>query len=156
MEEHMMKAGVALATLLLGFALPVAAAPPGMVIHQSAHDAAATMARLESAVTAKGFTVVARVNHAGAAAKVGESLRPTELIIFGNPKVGTALMQSEQTVGLDLPIRVLVWQAADGTVWLGYNDPAYLTERHGIGDRQAVVDKMTAALTGMAEAATAP
>ena len=152
----MMKTSLALVTLLLGFALPVAAAPPGMVIHPSAHDAAATMARLETAVTAKGFTVVARINHADAAAKVGERLRPTELIIFGNPKVGTALMQSEQTAGLDLPIRVLVWETADGKVWLGYNDPAYLTERHGIGDRQAVVDKMAAALANLAQAATAP
>ena len=151
-----MKASVPLVTLLLGFALPIAAAPPGMVIQPSAHDAATTMARLETAVTTKGFAVVARINHADAATKVGKRLRPTELIIFGNPKVGTALMQSEQTVGLDLPIRVLVWEAEDGTVSLGYNDPAYLTERHGIGDRQAVIDKMSAALAGLARAATAP
>ena len=151
-----MKALLTLVTLLLGFALPVTAAPPGLIIHDSAHDVATTMSRLETAVAEKGFTLVARVNHARAAAKVGEDLRPTELIIFGNPKVGTTLMKSEQTVGLDLPIRVLVWEEADGIVRLGYNDPAYVVERHGIADRQAVVDKMTAALAGLASAAAKP
>ena len=151
-----MKPVLALATLLIGFALPVAATPPGVIVHDSAHDVAATMSRLETAVTEKGFAIVARVDHAGAAAKIGERLRPTELLIFGNPKVGTALMQSQQTVGLDLPIRVLVWEAADGGVRLGYNDPAYLVARHGIGDRQAVVDKMTTALADLAKVATKP
>lgn len=152
----MMKRSFTMLLVLVGFALSVVAAPPGMIIYPSQHDVAATATRLETAVAKKGFTVVSRLDHARAAARVGETLRPTELLIFGNPKVGTALMHSEQTVGLDLPIRVLIWEAADGTVWLGYNDPAYLAERYRIDDRQAVVDKMTAALAGLAKAATAP
>lgn len=131
----------------------VAGAQSGMVKKTSQHSVADTVDRLEKIVTKKGFKVVARVNHAAAAKTVGTELRPTELLIFGNPKVGSALMSSQQSVGIDLPVKVLVWQAADGKVWVGYNDPAYLAERHAIGDRKKVIDKMSGALKNFTNAA---
>lgn len=114
------------------------------------------MDNLEGIVKKKGFTVFARVDHAAGASKVGETLRPTQLLIFGNPKVGTALLTSNQSVGLDLPIKVLVWEDGEGTVWLAYNDPAYIAARHGIEDKDAVVSKMTGALKGITDAAATP
>lgn len=138
--------------ILIAFAAAVNA-QSGMIKLTSTHSVAVTIDRLAKIVTEKGFTVVARVNHAGAAKKVGTDLRPTELLIFGNPKVGSALMSSQQSVGIDLPVKVLVWQADDGTVWVGYNDPAYLVERHSIGDRQKVVDKMSGVLKNFTKAA---
>ncbi|MCP5155579.1 MAG: DUF302 domain-containing protein [Ectothiorhodospiraceae bacterium] len=128
-------------------------ADASLVVKRSANSVQATIDRLESIVRDKGFSVVARVDHAAAAAKVGQTLRPTQVVIFGNPAVGTALMQSGQSIGLDLPLRVASWQDADGVVWIGYTDPAHLVGRHGIGDRGAVVDKMTGALDAFTSAA---
>jgi uncharacterized protein (DUF302 family) len=91
-----------------------------------------TMNRLEAVVRAKGLTVFARIDHAAGAAEVGLPLRPTELLIFGNAKGGTPLMQSAQTVGIDLPLKVLVWQDASGVTWVSYNDPSWLAKRHGL------------------------
>jgi len=114
-----------------------------------------TMNRLETAVKAKGMTVFARIDHAGGAAAVGLPLRPTELLIFGNPKGGTPLMQSVQTVGIDLPLKALVWQDASGKTWLSYNDPEWLANRHGLGgETEAAVRLMTGALAAFAKAAT--
>jgi uncharacterized protein (DUF302 family) len=138
--------------ILFAFAAAVNA-QSGMIKLTSTHSVAVTTDRLAKIVTEKGFTVVARINHAAAAKKIGTDLRPTELLIFGNPKVGSALMSSQQSVGIDLPVKVLVWQAEDGTVWVGYNDPAYLVERHSIGDRQKVVDTMSGALKNFTKAA---
>jgi uncharacterized protein (DUF302 family) len=90
------------------------------------------MDRLEAEVKAKGLTVFARINHAAGAAEVALSLRPTELLIFGNAKGGTPLMQSNQTVGIDLPLKVLVWEDASGNTWLSYNDPSWIAKRHGM------------------------
>src|ERR1700693_135503 len=90
-----------------------------------------TMSRLEAAVKARGMTVFARIDHAAGATGAGLSLRPTEVLIFGNAKAGTPLMQSVQTVGLDLPLKALVWQDASGKTWLSYNDPSWLAKRHG-------------------------
>ena len=114
-----------------------------------------TMNRLEAAVQAKGMTVFARVDHAAAATAAGLSLRPTEVLIFGNAKGGTPLMNSVQTIGLDLPLKALVWQDASGDTWLSYNDPAWLAKRHGVGaEAQPAVNNMTAALSAVAKAAT--
>jgi uncharacterized protein (DUF302 family) len=114
-----------------------------------------TMDRLESAVQAKGMTVFARIDHAAGASAVGLPLRPTEVPIFGNARGGTPLMQSIQTVGIDLPLKALVWQDASGQTWLSYNDPDRLANRHGLGgDTDAAVSNMTAALAGLANAAT--
>ena len=114
-----------------------------------------TVNRLETAMKAKGMMVFARIDHAAGAMAVGLSLRPTEVVIFGNAKAGTPLMQSVQTIGIDLPLKALVWQDASGDTWLSYNDPAWLAQRHGLGgETQAAVDMMTAALSAVAKAAT--
>ena len=87
------------------------------------------MKRLEAEVKAKGLTVFAHVDHAAGAAAVDMPLRPTDLLIFGNAKGGTPLMQSVQSIGIDLPLKMLVWQDAEGVTWISYNDPAWLTSR---------------------------
>jgi len=125
----------------------------GIVTKPSRFSVETTLDRLESAVKQKGFTVFARINHAAGAAKIGKQLRPTELLIFGNPKVGTALMSSRQSAGLDLPIRVVAWEDSTGQVWLAYNAPRYLEERYRIPDRQAVIGKMTGALKNLTDGA---
>ena len=142
--------------IVLLLALVTQAASAGeevLVTKKSMHSVSSTLDRLSKIVTEKGFTVVARVDHAGAAAKVGESLRPTQLLIFGNPKVGTALMASQQSAAIDLPIRVAAWEDASGQVWIGYTAPSALAARHQIGDREAVVNKMTGALAKLTDAA---
>jgi len=115
---------------------------------------AETLDLFESAVRSKGMTVFARVDHHKGAAAVGLELRPTEVLIFGNPKIGTLLMQGDQLAGIDLPLKVLAWQDEQGAVWLAYNDPAWIVKRHGIHDRDAVVEKMQGALKNFAELAT--
>src|ERR1700733_3065648 len=92
-----------------------------------------TMNRLEAEVKAKGMTVFARIDHAAGGAGAGLSPRPTELLIFGNAKGGTPLMQAIQTIGIDLPLKALVWQDAAGNTWLSYDDPGWLAQRHGLG-----------------------
>ena len=114
-----------------------------------------TMDRLEAELKANGVTVFARIDHAAGAASVGLPLRPTEQLIFGNAKAGTPLMQSVQTLGIDLPLKALVWQDTAGATWLSYNDPVWLAERHGLSGAEAPVGAMTAALDAVAKAATA-
>lgn len=144
-----------LALVVLSLLAPLTLAD-GMVEKPSQHSVSVTLDRLTGIVTEKGFSVVARVDHAAAAKRAGLTLLPTELLIFGNPKVGTQLMQSQRTVGLDLPIKVLVWEDPEGNVWLAYTAPDYLLARHGIDDREAVREKMTQALDGFTNAATGP
>ena len=130
-------------------------AAQGLVTIHSSYGPKDTMDRLEAEVKAKGMTVFARIDHAAGAAGMGLSLRPTELLIFGNAKGGTPLMQSVQTIGIDLPLKALVWQDASGKTWLSYNDPAWLAERHGLsGEATAAVTMMTSALDAVAKAAT--
>ena len=115
------------------------------------------MNRFEAEVRARGMTVFAHVDHAAGATAVGLSLRPTELLIFGNARTGTPLMQSAQTFGIDLPLKALVWQDASGTAWLSYNDPAFLAHRHGLdGADNTTVDAMAATLKAIAGKATTP
>ena len=128
-------------------------ADPGVVTKTSANSVKETLDKLETIVTGKGFTVVARVNHAKAAEKNGLSLRPTEVLIFGNPKVGTKLMSSNQAIGLDLPVKVLVWEDEKGVVSISYSDPAWMVSRYGINYREGVVKKMTGALGKFTDAA---
>ena len=99
----------------------------------SGFGAKETMDRLEAAVTAKGLTVFARIDHAAGAAAVGMPLRPTELLIFGNARGGTPLMEANQSAGIDLPLKALVHQDAEGKVWLSYNNPSWIAQRHGLG-----------------------
>jgi uncharacterized protein (DUF302 family) len=126
----------------------------GLIVTPSAHGPAETMRKLIDAVTEKGLVVLAHIDHAAAAAKAGLELRPTDLLIFGNAKGGTPLMQAGQTMGIDLPLKALVWQDQDGHTLLGYNDPAWLAERHGVKNEQ-VVAGMRAALAAVAAKATA-
>ena len=99
----------------------------GLVSVRSSHSVRETADRLESALNAKGVTMLIRINHAEGAKKVGKNLRPIELVIFGNPKIGTPLMQCNRSVGIDLPLKALIWEDDDGTVWYSYNDAGYLT-----------------------------
>ena len=112
-----------------------------------------TMDRLQAEIRAHGMTVFARIDHAAGAAEVGLTLAPTELIIFGNARGGTPLMQSAQTVGIDLPLKALVWQDAAGKTWISYNEPSWIVQRHGLGVRAEILDKMAAALSAMSRAA---
>ena len=127
----------------------------GLTTIKSSHAPRETMNRLEAAVTAKGLTVFARIDHAEGASAVGLSLRPTEVLIFGNAKGGTPLMQAVQTIGIDLPLKALVWQDAAGDTWLSWNDPAWLVARHGASGAEAVAGKLGAVLDDVAKAATA-
>ena len=92
-----------------------------------------TIDRVEAGLAAKGIAVFARIDHAAGATSVGMPLRPTELLIFGNPRAGTPLMQSRQSIGIDLPLKLLGWQDESGKAWLSYNDVAWLPRRHGLG-----------------------
>src|SRR5205807_4461698 len=112
-----------------------------------------TMDRLEAEVRAKGLTVFARIDHAGGAAEVGLTLRPTELIIFGNARSGTPLMQASQTAGIDLPLKALVWEDAAGKTWLSYNEPSWIVQRHSLGIRAELVDNLAAALSAISRKA---
>jgi uncharacterized protein (DUF302 family) len=128
----------------------------GLVSVDSPHSVEETVNRLQTTMGERGLTVMTTINHAANAENVGRELRPTQLIIFGNPKLGTQLMQSSQTAAIDLPQKFLVWEDADGQVHMTYNDPQYLAQRHGITDRDDVLTTISNALNGLAEAAGAP
>jgi uncharacterized protein (DUF302 family) len=113
-----------------------------------------TMDRLEAEIKAKGLTVFARIDHAAGAAQVGLALRPTEVLIFGNARGGTPLMQASQTAGIDLPLKCLVWQDEAGKTWLSYDDPAWIAHRHGLGAAAVTaVQAMTTMLGAVTKAA---
>ncbi|OSI67458.1 hypothetical protein BSZ21_17700 [Bradyrhizobium canariense] len=126
-------------------------AAEGLISQKSHYEPKETMGRLESAVSRRGLTIFARVDHTAGAAQVEQSLRPTDLLIFGNAKGGTPVMQAAQTAGIDLPLKVLVWQDANGNTWLSYNDPAWIATRHAASpDAKAAVDAMSKLLQGIA------
>jgi len=133
----------------------LAAASDGLIAVKSPHSAQDTMKRLEDIVKQRGLKVFARIDHAAGAANVGMTLRPTEVLIFGNPKSGTPFMECAQTVGIDMPLKALVWEDASSQVWVGYNDPAWLAKRHGVADCP-VVGNLSKALAGIVAAATQP
>ena len=112
-----------------------------------------TMDRLEAEISAKGMTVFARIDHGAGAADAGLELRPSNLIIFGNARGGTPLMQASQTSGIDLPLKALVWQDAAGKTWLSYNEPSWIVQRHGLAVTAEIVDKMAAALSAISRKA---
>ena len=128
--------------------------PDGMIASLSKFDSNETAERLAATVGRRGMTVLARVDHAVAARAAGLDLRPTEVLLFGNPKAGTPLMQSAQTAGIDLPLKALIWQDAEGRTWLGYNDPGWISEHHGIEGAQETIAKMRATLALVAREAT--
>ena len=142
-------------TAVLGLAcLSAAFAADGLVMVKSPMPPKATLDKFEALAKERGLMVFARIDHAAGAAKVGKTLRPTELLIFGNPQGGTPLMECAQSAGIDLPLKALAWEDAQGQSWLGYNDPAWLAKRH---DAAAcpVVENLRKALAGLAESALA-
>jgi uncharacterized protein (DUF302 family) len=140
--------------LLLSLVVIANAGGGGIIVTRSAHDVNETINRLEAALRAKGITIFARIDHAANAKSVDISLRPEQLLIFGNPKLGSPLLQSNAMVGLELPLKALAWEDADGKVWLAYMDPQTIAERYRIEDRSALIAKMTGALKNFAAAAT--
>src|SRR2546427_10788485 len=116
----------------------------GLTSIQSKFNSKETMDRLEAETRARGMTVFARIDHAAGATEVGLTLRPTELIIFGDARGGTPLMQSVQIVGIDLPLKALVWEDASGKTWISYNEPSWIVHRHGLGVRAEIIDKLGA------------
>jgi uncharacterized protein (DUF302 family) len=125
----------------------------GLTSIQSRFGPKETIDCLVAEINATGMTVFARIDHAAGAAEVGLTLRPTELIMFGNARGGTPLMQSVQTVGIDLPLKALIWQDAAGKTWISYNEPDWIAQRHGIADAQAVVNKMSDLLSAISRKA---
>lgn len=144
--------------LLLVLVTPVAFAGnvDGLERKPSPYGVAETLDRLEAVLEDKGIRIALRWPHGERATDAGIELRPTSVLIFGNPKIGSHLMTSRQTTGIDLPMKALAWRDADGQVWLGYNDPQWIARRHGIDDRGDVIEKMSTALDGLTDAAVAP
>jgi uncharacterized protein (DUF302 family) len=131
-------------------------ADTGLISIQSQFDVVETAERFATAAREAGLKVFNRIDHAAGALQVGEALRPTQLIIFGSPKIGTALMASDQRVGIDLPFKALVWQDAEGKVWLSYNSPDHVFNRFAINDRPEAKTKVSGALEKFARHATTP
>lgn len=125
-----------------------------LVTKKSANSVLETIDKLEDVLKSKGMTIFARVDHAAGAMKVGQELGPTMLLIFGNPKIGTALMSADRKIGLALPMKALAWEDEAGAVWLAYTKPDALRARYGISGRDAVFKKMTGALDNFTNVAT--
>ena len=142
---------IILAMLFASFAL---LANDNLVNTKSTHTVQETINKFEKIVISKGMTVFTKIDHAKGATSVDMKLRPTQLLIFGNPKIGTLLMQSNQTIGLELPIRVLFWEDKDGASWVTYNKPMNVANGHAITDKEKVVNKMTKALGMFTKKAT--
>jgi uncharacterized protein (DUF302 family) len=128
-------------------------AADGLIAVKSPHGVKDTIDRFEAAAKARGLIVFLRVDHAAGAQKIGKDLRPTELLVFGNPQGGTPLMECSQSAGIDLPLKALAWQDGAGQVWLAYNAPQFLADRHGAKDCAAVVRNLSKALDGLAREA---
>jgi uncharacterized protein (DUF302 family) len=129
----------------------------GLTTVRSTFEPQETLKRLEAAVISKGMSIFARIDHAAGAAAVGLALRPTLLMIFGNAKGGTPLMQATQTCGIDLPLKALIWQDANGATWISYNDPGWVAGRHHLGAQaQGSVSAMSAALSALVKEVTTP
>ena len=127
----------------------------GLTTLSSRYPTRDTMDRLLVALAKRNMAVFARIDHAAGAAGAGLELRPTEVVIFGTPKGGTALMQDRQSAGIDLPLKALVWEDPDGKIWLSYNDPAWIAQRHGLGAASAgAVEAMAKALAAIAAEVT--
>ncbi len=131
------------ATLLL---VPAAQAGDDMIVKESSRSVSETIDTLQKVLESKGIRIFGRVDHQANAKGAGLELPPSTLLVFGNPKMGTPLMQSNPRIGLDLPMKVLAWQAKDGKVYIGYTEPKELKDRHDIDDKDAIFKKMTKAL----------
>ena len=148
-----MKKIILTALTILFIAVPVAASN-GLVNVPSTFNVEETADRMESVLLEKGMTIFNRIKHSEGAANVGIELRKTELIIFGNPKVGSPLMKCQQSVAIDLPQKALIWEDNNAKVWISYNDPRYLEKRHNIAGCEEVISKIEKALAGIAKSAS--
>jgi uncharacterized protein (DUF302 family) len=128
----------------------------GLTSMLSSFDPKETIDRLEAEIRRRGLTIFARIDHAAGAAEVGLTLRPTELIIFGNARGGTPLMQSVPTTGIDLPLKALVWQNSAGKTWISYNEPKWIAHRHGVANAESIVNKLADLLRAICTAAANP
>ena len=126
-----------------------------IVAKKSPHSVTATLDRLSVALNIQGIAIAARVDHAGAAQRIGQVLKPTQLLIFGNPKLGTPLMQANRRVGLELPMKVLAWEDDGGQVWLAYVKPDILKSEYSISDHDDIFQAMAQALDKLTDAAIA-
>ena len=149
-----MKRLFALMSLMVLIPTMSVAGDQGMINKKSQFSVKVTIDRLENVLRKKGITIVTRWSHHAGAKKAGIALRPTELLIFGNPKMGSHFFTSNQTAGIDLPMKALAWKDKKGQVWLTYNDPTYIANRHGVNNRPAIVKKMTGALNKFSSVAT--
>jgi uncharacterized protein (DUF302 family) len=162
--EHKMRLFTSLSSLSLKLGLAVGlviaslsavqAGDSHLVIKPSTHSVKDTLDNLTAALTRAGITVMARIDHAAGAKKVGKSLLPTELLIFGNPKLGTPLIEANREIAIDLPMKAPAWRDDKGKVWLAYVRPSVLKARHAITGRDALFAKMAAALDKLTDAAT--
>ncbi|MFP4515909.1 MAG: DUF302 domain-containing protein [Desulfovibrionales bacterium] len=139
-------------------ALPVFGAGPGgdvtgLVTLKSNQSMEQTVEALKKAIQDKGLTLFTTIDHAANARNAGLQLPPTKVVVFGNPTLGTPLMQAQQTIGVDLPQKMLVWENGEGQVWIAYNDPEYLARRHGVSGKEEIFTKIAGALDGLARAA---
>lgn len=140
--------------LFLVFSVSAVQAAENLVVKESQHSVSETLDRLSAIMKEKGITVFTRIDHAAGAKKAGIDLKPTQVLIFGNPKLGTPLMQANRQIGVDLPLKALAWEDDAGKVWLGYTKPEALKQRFGISERDEVFNKMTGALDKLTSAAT--
>lgn len=129
------------------------AADNGLITVKSQHDVSTTTENLRDLLSAKGMTLFNVVDHAAGAAKVGQSLAPTQLVIFGNPKIGTKLMNCSRSVAIDLPMKALIWSDDKQQTWISYNDPQYLAQRHGLAGCEPVLEKVSKALANFSQKA---
>ena len=125
----------------------------GLRVSRSRHGPQETLARFEVAIARYGMTIFARIDHGAAATKAGLDLRPTVVVMFGNPRAGTPLMQAAPTIAIDLPLKAVVWQDEAGATWLGYNDLVWISRRHGLVD-DGSIDLVIEALAAVASEAT--
>ncbi len=155
----MMKRSIVTFVLSLGivfaasYGTSAAADDSGLIRVASANSVEATADKMEKILKKNGATIFARIDHAAGAKKVGKDLRPTVLMIFGNPKMGAPLMKQNQQIGLDLPLKALIYQAQDGKTYITYNDPAYVSKRHGVSQPEKVFQRMTGILKNVSAAA---
>jgi uncharacterized protein (DUF302 family) len=148
----------AICTAILAGTLMLVAVPlhAEMIRKESNLTFTDTVGRLEAVIKDRGLTQFAKIDHAAGAKQVGQELRPTTLIIFGSPAVGTPLIQAQQTMGLSLPLKALVWQDAAGKVWIGYDAPADMAKTHAVAADHPVIQKITGAMSAISDAATKP
>ena len=156
LKENLVIRQFFLIVLSILLTMSLAYADNGLIKVKSSHAVKKTADRLETALKEKGMTIFARINHSEGAKKVGIDLPATELIIFGNPKVGSPLMNCNRTVGIDLPQKALIWKDENGQVWLTYNAPKYLAKRHDLNECMEVIEKVEKALSNFSKAATMP